>query len=93
MERTDSKGFWRKPLDFDKLEKKRGIIHINEELCKGCSFCIEFCPGGILERKDKLNSKGYHPPYPKYPEKCTGCGFCERICPEFAIIVEKELVK
>jgi len=93
MEKTNSKGFWRKPLDLDKIERQRGIVYIDEELCKGCTFCIEFCPGQVLEKKDKLNSKGYHPPYVKYPEKCTGCGFCERVCPEFAIVVEKEFVK
>lgn len=89
MEEVNSKGFWRKPLDLDRIEIKRGKVFIDEELCKGCGFCIEFCPGGVLEKQDKLNSKGYHPPYTKYAEKCTGCGFCERVCPEFAIVVEK----
>lgn len=80
-----------KPFGFKKPGTPRGEIVIIEERCKGCAFCIEYCPNDVLELSDKYNSKGYHPPEVKYPEKCVNCGFCRMICPEFAIFtVEAE---
>jgi len=81
--------FWRIPIDADRIKRINAEVYIEEELCKGCEYCVEFCPGGVLETSKKRNSKGYHPPEVIHPEKCTGCGFCQRVCPEFAIIVEK----
>jgi FdhD protein len=46
------------------------------ELCKGCGFCIAFCPAEVLEFSEEFNSKGYHPPRAINPEACTGCGLC-----------------
>ena len=63
--------------------------HVIEDFCKGCTFCIEFCPVNALEESDKLNVKGIHPPKLKSEDACIGCGLCERICPEFAIYLEK----
>lgn len=84
--------FWRTPLDSKEIKKIKGEVIIIEDLCKGCAFCVEFCPTGSLEISDKLNSKGYHPPL-FIPDNCTGCGFCERVCPEFAIVVKKHEVE
>jgi len=44
------------------LKKPKGLVTINAELCKGCGFCIEFCPSGVLEFSAEFNLKGYHPP-------------------------------
>ncbi len=63
----------------------RGQVIIHEERCKGCGFCIEFCPKGVLEASPKFNSKGYHPPYAVKPEECVQCNLCYLVCPEFAI--------
>lgn len=63
----------------------RGRVFINEERCKGCGLCIAFCPSQVLERSERFNSKGYHPPDAKRPEKCTGCDICGYFCPDFAI--------
>jgi 2-oxoglutarate ferredoxin oxidoreductase subunit delta len=84
---------WRKPLDADEFEPPRGRVYIIEERCKGCNFCIEFCPRDVLEESEKFNSKGYHPPEVVNPDDCVDCQLCELICPEFAIYVldEKEV--
>lgn len=77
--------YWRTPLDADEVEVSRGIVHIVEERCKGCGYCIAYCPRGVLELSGKYNKKGYHPPAVKKPEGCVNCHYCEIICPDFAI--------
>jgi 2-oxoglutarate ferredoxin oxidoreductase subunit delta len=67
------------------LKKPNGLVAINTELCKGCGFCIEFCPNGVLEFSGEFNLKGYHPPHAVRPEACTGCDLCGVYCPDFAI--------
>lgn len=78
---------WRKPLDADSWEPPKGKVYIIDERCKGCRFCIEFCPKKVLEESDKFNSKGYHPPEVVNPDECVNCELCELICPEFAMFV------
>jgi 2-oxoglutarate ferredoxin oxidoreductase subunit delta len=64
-----------------------GEIHIDIERCKGCGFCVEYCPRDILELSEDFNSKGYHPPVVVKEEECCYCQLCESICPEFALFV------
>lgn len=75
-----------------KAKGPRGFVIINAELCKGCGFCIEFCPSGVLAFSDEFNIKGYHPPCAVKPEACTGCDLCGIYCPDFAIfgILQKQ---
>ncbi len=68
-----------------KVKKARGIVVIDKELCKGCGFCIEFCPTKVLEFSEEFNSRGYHPPRIARPDACTGCDLCGIYCPDFAI--------
>ena len=73
----------------EKPKKPRGQVHILEEWCKGCGFCVEFCPKDVLEFSKSFNEKGYHPPCVKSPENCNACTFCELYCPEFSIWATK----
>jgi len=77
--------FWRVPLDAQEIQVTQGEVHIIDERCKGCGYCIEFCPKDILQFSDRFNRKGYHPPVVTRPEECVNCHYCEIICPEFAI--------
>jgi 2-oxoglutarate ferredoxin oxidoreductase subunit delta len=70
--------------------KKQPQIHLIENRCKGCGFCIEFCPQKILLQSKETNAKGYPLVSVTDIEKCSGCGMCSRVCPEFAIYVETE---
>ena len=80
-----------KLLEEKALKIPRGEVIIAEERCKGCNFCIEFCPKKVLVQSSKYNSTGYHPPMlvEEEPLKvCINCGFCMLVCPEFAIYVK-----
>jgi NAD-dependent dihydropyrimidine dehydrogenase PreA subunit len=50
------------------------VIYIDEEFCKGCRICSEFCPTGVLGVSTTLNRKR----------------LCELLCPEFAIFIVNE---
>ena len=76
---------WRVPLDAERQEVVVGKVNIIEYRCKGCGYCIEFCPKKVLEESDAFNERGYYPPKIKQQGQCINCNFCETICPEFAI--------
>jgi 2-oxoglutarate ferredoxin oxidoreductase subunit delta len=65
--------------------KFRGEVFIDRDRCKGCGFCIEFCPPKVLETSREYNSHGYHPPVLVNEAGCTGCDLCGLYCPDFAI--------
>lgn len=68
-----------------KKKKFRGEVYIEQERCKGCAFCVEFCPAETLRLSKAFNAKGYHPPEVVDMNTCTGCGLCGMYCPDFAI--------
>ena len=78
---------WRKPFDSDKIKIVHGDIHIIKERCKGCRFCVEYCPTDVLEMSEEFNLKGYHPPVAVNADACVECHLCEMLCPEFAIYI------
>ncbi len=89
MSALPPKRYWRTPLDAAEILPIRGRVSFSETRCKGCSFCVEFCPCDVLVLSDRINLKGYHLPDVVAPEACLACRLCERICPEFAVSVEE----
>lgn len=79
--------FWRKPLDADTIRIAHGEIHILRDQCKGCGFCVEYCPREVLKLSDEFNRRGYHPPVVLKADACVYCQLCEILCPEFSIFV------
>ena len=63
----------------------RGEVYIVRERCKGCGFCVEFCPSKSLAMDEQFNRKGYHPPLVVDLDSCNGCDLCGLYCPDFAI--------
>ncbi len=79
----------RKPPDVERIPVPRGELCIITEWCKGCGFCVEFCPKEVLDNSEAFNRKGYHPPKVVKGDTCNLCGTCEMICPDFAIFTVK----
>lgn len=71
MERKDSP---------DHPGKTVAQITIRSDWCKGCGFCVDYCP------KDVLKLEG-NKAIIVDPERCTRCMQCVWICPDFAIQV------
>ncbi len=80
------------PLDLsmEQFRIPHGQVFIIPSRCKGCKFCIDFCPQDVLAESAELNAKGYH--YAIVAEgkedSCVNCRFCTLVCPEFAIYSE-----
>ncbi|GAB4376366.1 MAG: 4Fe-4S binding protein [Acidobacteriota bacterium] len=64
-----------------KKKKPPARITIRDDRCKGCEFCVMFCPQDVLEMQGVL-------PVVKDADACTRCMICESVCPDFAITVE-----
>ncbi len=78
------------PLDVDKVKNPIAEIHLLKNECKGCGYCISFCPKKVLEESDEINARGVHPPRIVDESKCLVCGFCTAVCPDFAIFVSQK---
>ncbi len=77
--------FWRTPLDADRVRGPRADVYVLEDRCKGCQFCVEYCPREVLAMAEHFNCKGYHPPMVVKTGECLNCNLCEAICPDYAI--------
>jgi len=63
----------------------RAIAVVDSEKCTGCGICLDVCPAGAIEVKEKAVIND---------EICTGCAACIAECPNKAItIAQKEFSK
>jgi len=81
---------WRTPFDQAEKAVKPPRVVVNKDRCKGCGYCVEFCPRDALKMSDELGPKGYGLAKVEDKSKCLGCGLCEIICPEFAMNLEAD---
>ena len=77
-------------MDKERFAQTRAEIHLVKDQCKGCGYCIEYCPRKVLEESDEINARGVHPPRAVDESKCIMCKFCTAVCPDFAIFVEEK---
>lgn len=67
-----------------------GVVHFDQERCKGCELCVNVCPKHIvLLDPNSTNSKGYHPATVSDMALCIACASCAKMCPDSVITVEK----
>jgi 2-oxoglutarate ferredoxin oxidoreductase subunit delta len=79
------------PLDSKDVKHPKAEIHLIKDQCKGCGYCIEFCPKKVLEESEEINARGVRPPKVVNEDQCILCQFCTAVCPDFAIfVVEKK---
>ena len=69
--------------ELGKAKKSTYSIVIRDAWCKGCGFCVSFCP------KEVLSMEGHRPVVAR-PEHCNGCTLCVLICPDFALKVSPD---
>lgn len=72
------------------MSKKKYILNIDSEHCKGCELCIAYCPQKILKLSDNVNKLGYKYVEIKDITKCSGCGSCYLMCPDYLIEIYLE---
>jgi 2-oxoglutarate ferredoxin oxidoreductase subunit delta len=72
-------------------QRKSSYVVIDTERCKGCQFCIAFCPKGILKLASRINRMGYTPAElnEETSKECSGCAICALMCPDVAITVHR----
>jgi 2-oxoglutarate ferredoxin oxidoreductase subunit delta len=75
------------PLDGKTIRQPKAEIHLIKDQCKGCGYCIEFCPKKVFEESNEINARGVRPPKIIDESKCLLCSFCTAVCPDFAIYV------
>jgi len=78
-------------LDAGEEQMPERKVKVNKERCKGCMYCIEFCPKKSLVLAKGSNAKGYA--FVEFTDdgKCTSCAICALMCPEAAIEVQKDV--
>ena len=84
---TGSDDYRRQPMDLPRARVPEGVVHVINERCKECSYCIVYCPQEVLKYSRDTNTKGYHYPVVAADKTsaCVYCKFCDLICPELAI--------
>lgn len=60
-------------------------VNIDQQCCKACGLCVEFCPVDNIELATERNEAGYHPARIISEQACTGCGICALMCPDVCI--------
>lgn len=68
----------------------KGEVTIDDTRCRGCGYCVKFCPNECLSIPgDKFSVEGYMLAVLEKPDECIACGFCGWMCPHFAVEVYK----
>ena len=69
----------------------RGKITIDKDTCKGCEYCVLFCPKRCISLSKDLNVRGVHYALFSKPGACNGCAICARVCPDVCIEVTQKI--
>lgn len=63
-------------------------VKVNEQKCKGCQYCIMFCPRKAIALSGSMNNQGVE--YVQVDsEKCIECGICYTVCPDIVFEISE----
>lgn len=65
-------------------------VKVLGQYCKGCGYCVNFCPKKVLAFGKERNGLGAFPPVVMRPDDCIQCGICATMCPDAAIELREE---
>ena len=85
---SESENVWIRPLDIlskKQLEIDAAIAQVNEDLCRGCGFCVDACPYTAIELIEKDESGQLIQVAHVNEALCKGCGSCSAACLNGAI--------
>jgi len=67
------------------VAKKKALVTIDKNRCKGCELCVSVCPTKTLAMSSEINDKGYFYAQVVNQPACIACRFCVLMCPDVAI--------
>lgn len=71
----------REPVALEQEQRVPGVAFINEQVCIGCTLCIQACPvDAILGAAKQMHTV--------IADECTGCELCLPPCPVDCITME-----
>lgn len=80
-ELADLLGVDPKPLNEEHGEhSEKTVVYIDEEICIGCTLCIQACPVDAIVGAAKLM-------HTVIEKECTGCDLCIPVCPVDCIYI------
>ena len=56
---------------------------IKQELCDGCTICVEKCPATAISIREDIKAW-------IHDDKCIHCGSCQEVCPQGAVRPDRE---
>jgi 2-oxoglutarate ferredoxin oxidoreductase subunit delta len=71
------------------ISSKRGKITIDTKRCKGCEYCIIYCPKKCISLSEEINMRGVRYAVFTKPEACIACNICATVCPDVCIEVHE----
>jgi len=72
------------------MGRKRYIVTVDNDRCKGCELCVSVCPRKLFSMSPRLNRRGQHYAQITPLQECIGCAQCSDICPDAAIEIDEE---
>ena len=65
-------------------------LDINKEKCKGCFYCVKFCPVQKIVPVEQINEMGYTVVEAREDVNCIGCCNCVLMCSQQCIKLTQE---
>jgi len=64
-------------------------VKVLGQYCKGCGYCVNFCPKQAISFGTVRNGLGVFFPVVDQ-DKCIACGICATVCPDAVLELREE---